>query len=103
MSSTVLPMTANSEILVTIKYLVASLAGNTKLSTHHCHFLTIEKLGHKPETFIHSNTLSPGHFESSSKCLNCVTYVPGIKWNLCVGKLTIKEFQQGYNPNLVFP
>ena len=56
--------------------------------THDCHFLTIKKLSNKSETFIHSVTLFPGHSESSSKYLNCVTYMPGIKRNLCVGKLT---------------
>jgi hypothetical protein len=78
----------DTEIFVTVKDLVTRFTGDTKFPTHDGHLLTIEKLGHKPETFIHSVTLFLGHSESSSKYLNCVTYVPGIKCNLCVGKLT---------------
>ena len=47
--------------------------------------------GNKPETFIHIVTLFPGQLKSSSKYLNCVTYVPGIKWKLCVGKLSFSR------------
>jgi hypothetical protein len=61
--------TTNTDILVAIKNLVAGLTGDAKLPTHHRHFLTIEKLSHKPETFIHSITLFPRHLESSPKCL----------------------------------
>ena len=75
------------KILVAIKYLIAGFTRDTKLPSHHCHLLAIEKPGYKPESFIHSVTLFPRHLEPSSKYLNCVTCVPGIKWYLCVGKL----------------
>ena len=61
---------SDTEILVTIKYLLTSFTGDTKFPAHHGHFLTIEKPGHKPETFIHSITPFSGHSESSSKYLN---------------------------------
>jgi hypothetical protein len=76
----------NAKILIAIKYLIAGLTGDTKFPAYQCHFLTIEKPGYKLESFIHSVTLFPRHLESSPKCLNCVTYVPGITCNLCVGK-----------------
>jgi len=71
-----------------LKVCTPPFTGDTKLPAQRCHFLTIEKPGNELETFIHSITLFSGRLESSPKYLNCVTYVPGIKCNLCVGKLT---------------